>query len=87
MKIGHLSEVASNQKALEADGRTELDFDIPVKLEMKFAKCVGRTRFFGFNSKNKTELRAGAGFPAQFPVKIELENRLQLGFKFPNSIS
>jgi hypothetical protein len=44
---------SSTQKKSEADGRTQLDFDFPVKWEMKFAKCVGRTRFFGSTRKIK----------------------------------
>ena len=71
----------------KADARTELDFDFPVKLEIEIAKSDARTQFFGSTRKIKPSYELEAGFPARFPVKIELLETGELSSRFPNSIS
>jgi hypothetical protein len=74
-------------KPSKADARTELDFDFPVKLEIEIAKSDARTQFFGSTRKIKPSYELEAGFPARFPVKIELLETGELGSRFPSSIS
>ena len=79
--------ILKSTRSAKADARTELDFDFPVKLEIEIAKSDARTRFFGSTRKIKPSYELEAGFPARFPVKIELLETGELGSRFPSSIS